>query len=167
MIVVLMGPAGAGKSTVGQALAAATGWRFYEADDAHPASNVAKMRRGIPLDDRDRQPWLARLRELLVDVDARREDAVLACSALRQRYRNRLAEGLSDVRFVMLRADRDLLAERLASRKGHFAGPAILEGQLADLEVPETALILDAAQPVAVLVSEICSSYELPCNHDR
>lgn len=163
MIIILMGPAGAGKTTVGQALAAAAGWSFHDADALHPLENVAKMSRGIPLTDVDRQPWLARVRQLMIDVAARHGDAVLACSALKARYRTHLVEGISDVRFVMLAADPALLRARLATRRGHFASTALLESQLLDLEVPEHALTVSAAQPVPSIVGEICAAFELRC----
>ena len=162
-----MGPAGAGKTTVGRALAAAVGWPFRDADDLHPPANVAKMARGAPLDDEDRQPWLARVRELMVALASGRGDAVLACSALRERYRTYLGDGLGDVRFVMLHADRALLEARLAARRNHFAGTALLDSQLLDLEVPERALRVPAAQPVAAIVDQICAALQLPCRSER
>ncbi len=166
MIIVLTGPAGAGKSTVGRALAEAVRWPFYDADDFHPAANIDKMRRGVPLDDEDRAPWLARLRELMEDVSARGRDAIVACSALRERYRTQLADGLPGVRFVLMAADRALLERRLASRPDHFAGAALLEGQLRDLEVPADALTLTASDPVDSLVEQLCTAFALPCTRD-
>ena len=161
MIIVLMGPAGAGKTTVGRALAAAVGWPFHDADDLHPPGNVAKMARGVPLEEEDRQPWLARVRALMVALAAGRHDAVLACSALRERYRAYLGDGLGDVRFVVLHADRALLESRLAARRNHFAGTTLLDSQLLDLEVPEHALTVAAAQPVAAIVDQICAALQL------
>jgi gluconokinase len=163
MIIVLMGPAGAGKTTVGRALGAAAGWPFYDADDLHPSANVVKIRRGMPLDDEDREPWLVRVRQLLEEVTRKDGDAVLACSALRERYRTHLGDGLPGVRFVMLDADREVLERRIAGREGHFAGTAILDRQLADLEKPRHALTLSADRPVAVLVREICAAFGLSC----
>lgn len=150
MIVVVMGVAGAGKTTVGEALAAALGWPFVEADELHPAANVAKMRRGEPLDDADRAPWLeavaARMRAL--------PDAVVACSALRERYRAVLRVR-PDVRFVFLDVPRTLLDARLAKRRGHFMPPSLLPSQLATLERPADAVIVDGAQPVDAQVAAI------------
>jgi gluconokinase len=166
MIIVLMGPAGAGKTTVGRALARATHWPFYDADDLHPPGNIEKMTRGVPLTDDDRRPWLARIRALMVDLAARNGDAVLACSALRERYRTELTEGLPGVHFVMLDADRALLERRLATRRGHFAAAGILDSQLADLEVPQRALTVSAAQPVEALVAQICAAFGLPRPED-
>jgi gluconokinase len=163
MIIVLMGPTASGKSTLGRALADALRWPFHDADDLHPPANVDKMRRGIPLGDADRAPWLARVRALMADVSARRGDAIVACSALRQRYRTMLAEGLPAIRFVMLASDRTLLEARLASRRHHFAGATLLDSQLQDLEVPPDALILQAADPVEALVDQVCAAFSLPC----
>lgn len=163
MIIVLMGPAGAGKTTVGRALAAAAGWPFFDADDLHTDGSIEKMRRGTALDDGDRQPWLERVRQLMLQLTARGTDAVLACSALRERYRTVLSSGVPGLRFVLLDADRSLLEERLAARRGHFAGTAILDRQLEDLEVPADALIVDAGIPVASIVARICRSLGLPC----
>lgn len=167
MIIVLMGPAGAGKTTVGRALANATGWPFIDADDLHTAANVEKMRRGQSLDDRDRQPWLDRLRALIVDFTVRRADAVLACSALRERYRQTLTHGIPGVTFVLLDADRSTLERRLRTRQGHFAGVALLNGQLATMEVPSDAVIVSAAMPVAAIVAQVCERLVLPCGGDR
>ena len=161
MSVILMGPAGAGKTTVGQALAEALGWTFVDADALHPASNVEKIRAGTPLTDADRDPWLTRVRETIVDFAARGVDAVLACSALRARYRVRLGEGIPQLRWVSLAADRELLSARLRARHGHFAGPEIVNSQLQELEQPSDALILDATLPVPTLVQHIRNAFGL------
>jgi gluconokinase len=163
MIVILMGASGAGKTTVGRALAAATGWPFYDADDLHPADNVDKMRQGTPLTDTDRTPWLARVRGLIAELAGQGASAVIGCSALRESYRRVLAEHVPDVRWVFLRADPDLLRQRLIERSGHYAGPAILPDQLATLEEPSNALVLAAARPVHALVLDICKTLALRC----
>lgn len=163
MIVVLMGSAGAGKTTVGRALAAALHWPFHDADALHSASSIARMRQGVPLEDADRAPWLARVHALMSALAAGGGAAVLACSALRESYRQQITGGIDGVHFVFLQADRELLRERLLSRPDHFAGTAILDRQLADLEVPEDALIVDASQPVDALVRTICARLSLPC----
>jgi gluconokinase len=139
MIVIVMGVTGAGKTTIGQLLAEHLGWQFADADDFHPAANVEKMRRGIPLTDDDRWPWLDRLHAEIESWIADGRNAVLACSALKQSYRARLDAGLEaarEVRFVYLKGSPALIAERLRERHGHFAGEAILAGQFADLEEP-------------------------------
>jgi len=158
MIAVLMGVAGAGKTTVGRAVAERLQWRFVDADDLHPASNIDKMARGMPLDDTDRQPWLEEVHEVMEAAAARNEGLMVACSALREQYRRQLARGIPDLRWIYLRADRALLHQRLAARYGHFAGPALLETQLKTLEPPREAVVVDAAKPTPVLVDEICAA---------
>ena len=150
-----MGAAGAGKTTVGRALAKRLGWRFVDADDLHSPANVAKMTRGIPLDDADRTPWLAQVHAVMTDAADRSEDLVVACSALRERYRSDLAEGVRPLRWVFLQAPRALLHERLSLRRGHFAGPELLDAQLAALEPPIDAMTIDAGQPVLTVVDAI------------
>jgi gluconokinase len=156
-VVVIMGVAGSGKTTVGSALAAALGWRFVDADDHHTPESIAKMARGEPLDDADRWPWLDRLRALIDDALATGRRLVLACSALKASYRARLAGGDAGrrVRFVYLAGPLELFRERLAQRAGHFMKPAMLDSQFATLEVPGEAVAVDAALPVAEIVGRI------------
>jgi gluconokinase len=137
-----MGVTGAGKTTVGRLIAERLGARFADADDYHPAENVAKMRAGIPLDDADRAPWLARLNGLLREADAKGESLVLACSALKDAYRERLAQGVAGLRLVLLDGTREMLASRLAGRTGHYMNPALLDSQLATLERPDDAIVV-------------------------
>jgi len=144
MIVIVMGVVGSGKTTVGQLLAQQLGWEFADADGFHPASNIEKIRQGIPLDDADREPWLDRLREAIAEWIAQGRNVVLACSALKRSYRRKLEAG-PQVRFVYLKGSAALIAERLQSRHGHFADEKILASQLADLEEPEAALTVDIA----------------------
>jgi gluconokinase len=136
MIVIVMGVTGAGKTTVGRLLAEQLSWQFVDADDFHPPENVEKMRQGIPLTDVDRRPWLQRLRTQIESWIAVGKNVVLACSALKRSYRLELAAG-PDVRFVYLKGSAALIAARLRSRHGHFAGEQILAGQFADLEEPK------------------------------
>jgi len=145
-IIVLMGPAGAGKTTVGLALGESLGWRFLDADDFHSAENVAKMHRGIGLTDADRKPWLRAIHDALAALYAQHVNVVLACSALKEEYRRAIvpADAADDVRFVYLRAPAAVLQERLASRAGHYAGPQLLASQLETLEEPRDALWVDA-----------------------
>lgn len=154
MVVVLMGVAGAGKTTVGRRLAAQLGWKFYDADDFHPPENVEKMARGVALNDEDRRPWLEALRGVVRACLERGESAVLACSALKESYRARL---LTDgrVRLVYLKGDAELIRSRLRGRRGHFMRPAMLEGQLAALEEPRDALHVDVSAPPDELVRRI------------
>ena len=158
-----MGVAGAGKTTVGRLLANALGWSFIDADEYHSAENVALMRRGIALTDEDREPWLASLRGTIEATLARDGRAVVACSALKHAYRLALtpAGAAHTVRFVFLDAGEDLLRERLASRRGHYAGVALVESQLATLERPRDAIRLDAGQTPEALVAEIRAALKL------
>ena len=145
MIVVICGVAGVGKTTIGQLLARELGWEFYDADDFHPAANVEKMKTGIPLTDEDRRPWLDRLRQLVKRCLAAHENAVVACSALKRAYRERLRVN-EEVRFVFLRASRAQVAEQAQRRRGHFMPATLLDSQFTDLEEPqadEHALMVD------------------------
>jgi gluconokinase len=139
-IVVVMGVAGSGKTTIGRRLAQALGVPFVEGDDFHDPDNIARMARGEPLTDEMRKPWLERLNR---ELHRRRPTAVvLAASALTEASRRRLTEGLDNVRFVVLTGDRELLRERLTQRKGHFFDPDLLDSQLATLEIPEDGIIV-------------------------
>ena len=159
MVVFVIGAAGAGKTTVGQAVARELSWPFVEGDDYHSPDAIAKMRRGTPLNDADRAPWLARLHAVAAAAIDRREHAVIACSALKQRYRELLRGTLRGVRFVFLEASEPTLRGRLEQRSHHFAGPALLASQLADLEEPADAVTVDATRPVEEIASTI--RYEL------
>lgn len=150
-----MGVTGCGKTTVGALLAQDCGWAFYDADDFHPAENVAKMRRGAALTDADRWPWLDRLNVLLLENERQRNSLVLACSALKQAYRDRLARGCSAARFVLLDGDIGLIRARLAARQGHYMNPKLLDSQFAILEPPQDALRLDAADAPGLLSGRI------------
>ena len=149
-----MGVTGAGKTTVGSLLAQQLGWDFADADDFHPQSNVEKIRRGIPLNDDDRRPWLARLRAEIVKYIAAQRDLVLACSALKKEYRKMFAVGPA-VKLVYLRGSPELIADRLRARHGHFADEKILAGQFADLEEPDDAMVVDIAGTPQEIVREI------------
>jgi gluconokinase len=148
-----MGVAGSGKSTVAELTAARLGWEYIDADTYHPPENVAKMRRGEALNDTDRAGWLAALADMLAERAARGVAVVLACSALKQAYRDRLTEGAS-YRLVYLRGTRELLAQRLGARSGHFMNPGLLDSQLATLEEPRNALVLDISGSPDVLADE-------------
>jgi gluconokinase len=136
VIVIVFGVSGAGKTTIGKLLAEQLGWRFYEADDFHPSANIEKMRNGRPLTDEDRSPWLERLREQITRSLAAKENAVLACSALKRAYRERLRVS-AEVKFVFLRADYALVENQLHRRRGHFMNPSLLKSQFDDLEEPQ------------------------------
>jgi gluconokinase len=154
MVVIVMGVTGAGKTTVGRLLAEQSGWEFADADDFHPPSNVEKIRRGLSLSDHDRQPWLERLRGAITKWIAEGRNVVLACSALKRTYRRELEVGPA-VRFVYLKGSADLIAGRLRSRHGHFAGEPILAGQFADLEEPKHAVTVEIAATPQQIVTEI------------
>jgi gluconokinase len=160
MIVVLMGVSGSGKSTTGAALAAALGWRLIDADDLHPPQNVAKMAAGIPLTDDDRWPWLDRIVDALRRTTAEGANVIVACSALKQRYRDRLAQA-GDVRFVHLRGDPQTIAARLATRHHRYMPAALLESQFAALEVPSDAIDVDITMSVdaqvAAIIEALCA----------
>jgi len=158
MIILIMGVSGVGKTTVGQALAQQLGWPFADADDFHPAANVAKMHAGIPLTDADRAPWLQSLRAAIAGWLAAGQAVVLACSALKQAYREQLIVG-PEVKLVFLHADLDLIAGRMAARPGHYMNPDLLQSQFDTLEAPRDALSLDAAQPVPELVAAIRAAF--------
>ncbi|HTA60082.1 MAG TPA: gluconokinase [Candidatus Baltobacteraceae bacterium] len=154
MIVIVMGVVGSGKTTVGRLLAEQLGWGFADADDFHSASNVEKIRRGIALDDDDRRPWLESLRAAINGWIAEKRNFVLACSALKRSYRRELSV-VPDVQFVYLKGSAELIAQRLRSRHGHFAGEQILASQFADLEEPEDAVTVEVAMTPQQIVSEI------------
>lgn len=155
MVIVVMGASGAGKTTVGTAVAEALGWPFLDADDFHPAANIQKMSRGEALTDADRWPWLDALRAAIATGVAEGRSVVVACSALKRQYRTALTKGLPDVRFVHLHAGADLLTARLRERRAHFAGPVLVPTQLSTLEAPDEALTIDAAAPVDDIVQTI------------
>jgi gluconokinase len=155
MIVLVMGVAGAGKTTIGEALARRLGWRFIDADDFHAPENVAKMKAGIPLEDSDRWPWLARLNRILKEE----ENAVLACSALKQSYRERLAPGIAHFAVVYLHGSFALIGERMKGRSHRYMPTTLLESQFTALEPPTDAIAIDvAATPeecVAAIVARL------------
>jgi gluconokinase len=156
MILVLMGVSGSGKSTVGKILADQLGWTFVEADDYHPKANVEKMRSGRPLDDDDRRPWLAALRQRIDQACRHGEDVVLACSALTHRYQDYLEQDDPPcVRYVYLEGSPELIRKRLAARKGHFMNPALLDSQFEALEPPADAVRVNVTPPPEEIAAEI------------
>lgn len=162
-----MGVSGAGKTVVGRSLAEKLNWQFVEGDDYHPKSNVEKMRRGVPLSDADRRPWLARLRAAIVRFFEAQEGAVVACSALKKDYREVLSVGSDRVEFVLLNGSYELILERLRRREGHFMPPTLLQNQFDTLEIPTDALVLDAARVIPELIREICDAFDLKMNSER
>ena len=156
-----MGVSGAGKTTVGQLLASELGWDFVDGDDYHPAENVEKMRKGIPLTDTDRAPWLEALRTLIAGWVATGKNTVLACSALKRVYRERL-QIAPEVKVVYLKGTTQILRQRLRSRRGHFMTERMLDSQLAALEAPERAIVVDVDRSPAEIVAEIRARLALP-----
>jgi gluconokinase len=157
MVVIIFGVSGAGKTTIGQLLAEELGWRFYEADDFHLQTNIDKMRRGVPLTNEDRWPWLESLRKLIKRCLGAGENAVLACSALKEAYRRRLRVN-ADVKLVFLRGDYELIANQLRQRRSHFMNPALLQSQFADLEEPqptEGVVVIELGRSPCEFVQEI------------
>jgi gluconokinase len=154
---IVMGVAGCGKSLIGGLIAEALGGFFEDADEFHPEANKAKMVQGIPLSDEDRRPWLEALRARLL---ARREETgsyVLACSALKQSYRDTLRgeDSLETLQFVYLKGSREVIAQRMAARKGHFMPTSLLDSQFATLEEPDEAIIVNVAQTPDEIVREV------------
>jgi gluconokinase len=158
MVIVLMGVSGTGKTAVGTRLARALGGEFVEGDDYHRPANIEKMRSGVPLDDADRQPWLETLsREIGRWLDAGKT-VVLACSALKQRYRDILKAGRRGVRFVHLEGDPDLIRSRLAKRRGHYMPASLLDSQFAALEEPRDAITVSVEGTPDEIVAEIVAA---------
>jgi gluconokinase len=161
MVIVLMGVSGAGKTTVGRKLAWALGWRFFDADALHSASNREKMHRGEPLTDADRRPWLKRVRTLVEKCLDEGTGAVVACSALKQSYRDVIVADPARVRIVYLKGSPELVARRIAKRRGHFMPASLLPSQFRTLEEPRDALAVDIAQPPERIVAAIRAGLKL------
>ena len=154
MVIILMGVTGSGKTTIGRLLSEQLGWKYYDADDFHSAANVEKMRQGIPLNDEDRRPWLESLRELISKSLEQDENIVLACSALKESYRDLLVLD-ERVRVVYLKGDYELIRKRLSERHGHYMNPKLLDSQFETLEEPTDALCVDVSPPPEEIVKTI------------
>lgn len=150
-----MGVAGSGKTVVGKELASRLGWDFHDADDFHSPENIVKMERGIPLDDSDRAPWLDSLHDLIRSSLTLNRPAILACSALRERYRQKLLEGNEGVQIVYLKGNYDLIWSRMSARKDHYMKPFMLQSQFEVLEEPSNALVVDISRSVDEIVQGI------------
>ena len=152
---IVMGVSGCGKTSVGKALADSLGWDFYDADDFHPPENVVKMASGIPLDDSDRAPWLASLHELISSSLKADRPGVLACSALKERYRQQLMDGNNGVQIVYLKGSYDLIWSRMSARKDHYMKPHMLQSQFEALEEPSNAVTVEISCPVDEILTRV------------
>jgi gluconokinase len=159
-ILILMGVTGSGKTTIGHLLSEDVGWKYLDADDFHPAPNIEKMRRGIPLNDSDREPWLLKLREVINNCLEANEPTVLSCSALKQSYRNLLMID-GRVRFVYLKGSSQLIEQRLSNRTGHYMNPLLLQSQFDALEEPAECLQIDISTPPREIVTLIKKHFRL------
>ena len=155
MMVVLMGVSGVGKTTVGEILAQRTGWRLYDADEFHSAQNIEKMRNGIALQDADRWPWLESMNAMLLEKQAANQSILLACSALKQKYRDRLADGCRNLHWVYLKGEFDLIRGRLEARKNHYMKAGLLESQFAALEEPRDAVVVSVIETPDAIADRI------------
>jgi gluconokinase len=153
--IILMGVSGSGKTTIGQVLSSELNWSFYDGDDYHSLENVEKMSQGIPLSDKDRFQWLGTLSNLLAEKHLDGENLVLACSALKQSYRQQLRSNKTHLTFVYLEGDFELIWERMGTREEHYMKPEMLKSQFEILEPPQDALTLSIDKPVSDMVQEI------------
>lgn len=156
-----MGVSGSGKSTIGHMLAAELGWAFYDGDDFHPSANIEKMASGIPLTDADRADWLAALAQLIRNLDEQGRSSIMACSALKQTYRETLQESAPNVQFVYLKGSYDLILSRLQARQGHYMPPGLLQSQFEDLEEPAQSLVIDVTQSLATIARQVRQAFGL------
>ena len=155
MLILVMGVAGAGKTTVGTRLASALGWAFADADDFHSPQNVAKMTAGVPLTDEDRAPWLDDLQAFVRRASLSGGSLVLACSALKASYRQLLCSASSRAAIVFLKADRSLISQRLSQRRGHYMPASLVESQFMDLEEPNDAITIPADWPADRILAAV------------
>ena len=155
----IMGVSGSGKTSVGKGLAQKLGWDFFDADDFHPAENVAKMAAGIPLNDLDRAPWLAALHQLLYATLNSNHHPILACSALKEIYRVQLLDGMAGIEIIHLKGNYDLIWSRMSAREGHYMKPEMLQSQLAALEEPTDAFAVDISLSLNDMIDKILARY--------
>lgn len=155
MVIILTGPMGCGKTTIGRMLSAQLGWRFADGDDFHPEANVRKMQSGQPLDDGDRGPWLEILHDMIQQSLASNEDLILACSALKRKYRRMLGIDQQSVMSVYLKGSIELLRDRIEARTHHYMDKSLLESQLNTLEEPVTGMVVSIADSPENIVLKI------------
>jgi len=154
-----MGVSGSGKTTLGKALAQKLGWDFFDADDFHPPANIVKMAAGIPLSDSDRAPWLASLHEQLLSTLKAGRHPVLACSALKDKYRAQLLEGMDGIAIIYLKGSYDLIFSRMSIREGHYMKPEMLRSQFDTLEEPKDAVVLDVEMSLEEMIDTIIGRF--------
>jgi carbohydrate kinase (thermoresistant glucokinase family) len=150
-----MGVAGSGKTAVGKGIATRLNWLFLDADDFHPAANIEKMKQGIPLNDQDRIPWLRALRDELTRLLGEGRSVILACSALRESYRQLLSDDMAAMSFVLLDVDQETIRQRLQHRSAHFFPKELMDSQFAALEQPKEAIIIDARKPLDEVIDQV------------
>ena len=154
-----MGVSGSGKTTLGKALAQRLGWDFFDADDFHPPANIVKMAAGVPLSDSDRAPWLAALHEQLLSTLKSGRHPVLACSALKDKYRAQLLEGMDGIAIIYLKGSYDLIFSRISIREGHYMKPEMLRSQFDALEEPKDAVVLDVEMSLEEMIETIIGRF--------
>jgi len=154
-----MGVSGSGKTTLGKALAQRLGWDFFDADDFHPPANIVKMAAGVPLSDSDRAPWLAALHEQLLSTLKSGRRPVLACSALKDKYRAQLLEGMDGIAIIYLKGSYDLIFSRMSIREGHYMKPEMLRSQFDALEEPKDAVVLDVEMSLEEMIETIIGRF--------
>jgi len=154
-----MGVSGSGKTTLGKALAQRLGWDFFDADDFHPPANIVKMAAGVPLSDSDRAPWLAALHEQLLSTLKSGRRPVLACSALKDKYRAQLLEGMDGIAIIYLKGSYDLIFSRMSIREGHYMKPEMLKSQFDALEEPKDAVVLDVEMSLEEMIETIIGRF--------
>jgi carbohydrate kinase (thermoresistant glucokinase family) len=153
--VILMGVAGSGKTAVGKGVETRLNWLFLDADDFHPAANIEKMKQGIPLNDQDRIPWLRALRNELTRLLGEGRSVILACSALKESYRQLLSDDMAAMSFVLLDVDQETIRQRLQHRSAHFFPKELMDSQFAALEQPKEAIIIDARKPLDEVIDQV------------
>jgi gluconokinase len=157
----VMGVSGSGKTTIGRLLAEELGWPFYEGDDFHPAANIRKMTQGSALTDEDRAGWINALSQLIRELGREDRSAVIACSALKQAYRDALVRKSRDVHFVYLKGSRDLIRERMERRHGHYMKADLLQSQFDILEEPVQAVVVDITEPPGMIAHRVKRALKL------
>lgn len=159
--IILMGVTGSGKTTIGKLFAEHTGWDFFDGDDYHSPANILKMSRGIPLTDEDRAGWLDQLADLVRSRLQLGKPGVLACSALKQAYRDKLNIKPEEIRFVYLKGNPELISSRIEQRKGHYMKAAMMDSQFSTLEEPGEALVIDIHQSPELIVQYLIEKFGL------